>query len=159
MSFAMFLLLGNLSLVSAEYLQNDEHASSDQMEEVFFRKIHFLLNDPKGMGLSDQQSAKVRQLKLEVKKDLVMRDAEIKAVDLDIEADLWEDAKNTDEVNKLVDKKYELEKARFKTMIGARRKLDDMLTAEQKKVLNNSMEKTEDDESNSQLVPGVTNDI
>ena len=100
-----------------------------------FHKAHFLLKSKEELGLSDKQVKKIKDLKLEAKKDLITKKAEIEVLALDIKAKMHEEKIDTKAINKLIDKKYELKKAKSKSLVGAYAALKNVLTKEQKKKL------------------------
>lgn len=102
------------------------------MESKFTRKAHFFLKNKEELDLTDKQVATIKNLKLSVKKDLIKRDAEIEILALDIKAKMWEDTINTTEINKLIDKKYDLKKEKAKALVAACAKLKGVLTDKQK---------------------------
>ncbi|HOY09380.1 MAG TPA: Spy/CpxP family protein refolding chaperone [Candidatus Omnitrophota bacterium] len=104
-------------------------------EEEFFKKAQMLLKHQEELKLSVEQVGKVKYLKLNVKKDLVMKGAQIKVIGLDVQSLLWEDAVDVDQVNALIEQKYDIKKAKAKMLVKALSDLNNILTDEQKKSL------------------------
>lgn len=111
------------------------------LKDKLFRKAHFILKNQEELGLSDEQVKKIKNLKLEAKKDLIKKKAEIDVIAVDIKAKMWEDAVDTEAVNKLIDQKYELKKAKTKSLMEAYAALKSILTEEQKKKLKDLWKK------------------
>ena len=101
------------------------------LESKFMNKVSLIIRNGDELGLSDDQKAKIKALKLSAKKHLISKKADIEIIGLDIKALMWEDTINTEEINKLIDKKYELKKEKAKALIGAYAALKGTLTKEQ----------------------------
>lgn len=95
-------------------------------------KAHLILKNEEELGLSDEQVGKVKALTLKNKKDLIMQEAEIEVLSLDIKSKTWGDEIDTSAINKLIDQKYELKKAKAKSSVEAYAELKKVLTDEQK---------------------------
>ncbi|MFA6600979.1 MAG: hypothetical protein WCU74_08220 [Candidatus Omnitrophota bacterium] len=94
-------------------------------------KAHFMMENAQELGLTDDKVEEIRKLKFETKKALVRQNAEIEVLGLDIMEKLHQDAIDVEAVNKLVDQKYELEKAQAKSLVGVLAKLKSQLSPEQ----------------------------
>lgn len=105
------------------------------IESKMFYKAHFILKNQEELKLSDEQITKIKGLKIETKKNLIKQKAEIEIVALDIKAEMWKDTIDVAAINKLIDQKYELKKAKAKFLVEAYAKLKDILTEEQKNKL------------------------
>ena len=103
-------------------------------DKVFFKAMLIIKNQEE-LGLSDDQVKKVKDLKIASKKDLIRKKAEIDLLVLDIKAALWEDTVDINAVNALIDKKYEIKKAKAKSLVAALVALKEVLTEEQQKKL------------------------
>ena len=102
------------------------------LEEKLFFKAHMILKNRDELGLSDKQVKKIKDLKIETKKDLIRKNAEIGIVALDIKQAMYGDRIDTAAVNKLIDKKYDLKKEKAKSLVGAYAAVKRTLTSEQK---------------------------
>jgi len=102
------------------------------LEAQFSDKAHLLMKNQEELGLSDEQMTKIHDLKMNTKKDLIRRDAEIEILALDIKSALHEETIDTKAVNALIDKKYDLKKEKTKMLVGAYAALKETLTKEQK---------------------------
>lgn len=115
------------------HYKSEKH--KDDLESKFYRKAMLVYKKRDELGLSEKQAKSVKSLKLEAKKDLIRKKAEIEIIALDIKAKLWEDEVDAAGVNKLIDRKYELKKEKAKALVGAYATLKDMLSAKQKEKL------------------------
>lgn len=118
------------------------------LEGKFARKAHMILKNKEELGLSDKQVAKIKDLKIKVKKDLIRKNAEIEILALDIKAGLRKDAVQTDKVNKLLDQKYELKKEKAKSVVGGYAALKTILTEKQKEKMKDLWKKCGKSDSN-----------
>ena len=84
------------------------------------------------LGLSDDQIAKIKALKLDVKKELIQQNADIDIPGIDIKAEMYADTIDVDAINKLISKKYDLKKAKAQYLVTKYAQLKNILTAEQK---------------------------
>ncbi|OGW85538.1 MAG: hypothetical protein A2987_01305 [Omnitrophica bacterium RIFCSPLOWO2_01_FULL_45_10] len=125
------------------------------IEDKFYCKAHLILENQEGLGLTDEQVEKVKELKLATKKDLIRKDAEIDVLAIDVKALLMKDTINTDAVNKLIDQKYELKKDKSKSLIGAYGALKNILTKEQKEKLKTIWKKCEKDKTQCPMGGGM----
>ncbi len=113
------------------------------LEAKFCDKAHFLMKNQEEIGLSDDQIAKIKDIKLNNKKDLIRRDAEIEILALDIKSALYAETIDTKAVNALIDKKYDLKKEKTKALVGAYAALKEILTKEQKEKMKDLWKKCE----------------
>ena len=102
------------------------------LEKKFSHKAYLILANEEKLGLSDGQVSKVKELKMNTKKDLIRTDAEIDILALEVKAEMWKDPIDTNAVDKLIDKKYDLKKEKMKSLVTACAALKDILTKEQK---------------------------
>ncbi len=98
-------------------------------------KAHMILKNEDELGLSNEQTTKIKELMLKSKKDEIMQTAEIKTIALDIKSEMWKDAVDTEAINTLIDKKYETKKEKAKSSVAAYVELKNILTKEQKEKL------------------------
>lgn len=105
------------------------------LEKKVFHKFHLAIANEVELGLSEEQYEKLRALKINTKKDLIMKRAEIDVLKIDINAKLWEDTIDKKGINKLIDEKYELKKEKAKALVDAYAQFNNILTEDQKKTL------------------------
>jgi len=136
-SLVTFLLVGILS--STGYADGHykgkgcDHGRRHGLAKKISHKFHIALANEAELGLSEEQYEQIRTLKMNTKKDLIKKRAETDILKIDIKAKLWEDTIDKKSVNALIDKKYELKKAKAKALIEAYAQFKNILTAEQKK--------------------------
>jgi Spy/CpxP family protein refolding chaperone len=106
------------------------------LQTKFFHKVHMAINNQEELAITDEQYEKIKTLKMETKKDLIRRDAEIDIITIDIKSKLQEDTIDTKSINKLIDQKYELKKAKSKALVNAFAAFKNILTDDQKKKLS-----------------------
>ena len=106
-------------------------------------KAHFLMKNQEELGLSSEQIAKIHDLKMNTKKDMIRRNAEIEVLALDIKSALHAEKIDTKAVNGLIDKKYELKKEKTKALVGAYASLKEIPTKEQKETMKALWKKCE----------------
>ncbi|UCG35279.1 MAG: hypothetical protein JSW17_00325 [Candidatus Omnitrophota bacterium] len=111
-----------------------EYKPQDLKDKFFFKAMHILKNKEE-LGLSSRQVDKIKDLKLTTKKDLIRKDAEVEILALDIKAGLYEERVNLKAVNELIDKKYDIKRAKAKALVAAYVELKDVLTKAQKEKL------------------------
>ena len=108
-----------------------------------FNKAHFLFKNKEELELTDKQVEEIKDLKISTKKDLIRKKAEIEILALDIKAQMYGDAIDTKAINELIDKKYELKKAKTKSLVEAYAALKKVLTKDQKKKIKELYKKCE----------------
>jgi len=128
----LFLVFGSFAGEVYAFDQGEKEKSHFSLEDKFSKKTKLILSNQDELGLSDEQVKKVKELKLETKKGLLKANAEIDIIALDIKAKMWTDSIDTNSVNKLIDKKYDLKKEKTKSLVAAYVALKDILTKEQK---------------------------
>lgn len=101
------------------------------LESKFYMKAWVAMENKDELSLTDKQVDQIKTLKYETKKDVIMKDAEIDVIAVDIKVSLWEDSIDTQSVNMLVDKKYNLKADKTKTIIDAMAKFKSILTKDQ----------------------------
>lgn len=97
----------------------------------FFCTAHGILENKSELGLSDEVFRKVKDLKINTKKELIKARAEIEISAVDIMAKMWEESADIAEINKLIDKKYTLKKESMKMLVSAFLSLKKLVSKEQ----------------------------
>ena len=143
---AVWMVLAVLMLAVPVALANHSHGLGDghegyghrqwgmkggDFESQFFIKSFMILRNDEGLGLTDVQKGEIRGLVHEVKKNTIRQNAEIEILDLDITQAMHGNAVDPMAVNKLVDQKYELEKAKAKSLVEGIARLKKSLTEDQ----------------------------
>lgn len=132
---ALVVIFG--SVVSKAHACDGKKGKSYQwsLKDKFFKKAHFMLKSKADLQLSDKQAAKIKDLKFKTKKDLVMKEAEIEVVKIDITAALHKDVIDLKVVNSLNDKKYKLKKNKANAIAESFAALKNVLSDDQKQKL------------------------
>lgn len=133
----LFLLLFAFSIQPSLYADHCPYSAHDHrsLEAKFFHKAHFLIENQEKIGLTEDQIKTIKALKTDVMKNLLRQEAEIEVLAIDVQAKLWEDPVNVEETNKIIDQKYELKKAKTKSLVEAFAKLKGTLTEDQKNAM------------------------
>jgi len=106
-----------------------------ETDNIFFHKAHLILAKAAELGLSSDQTEKIKALKYSIEKSFIKEDADIKSLVLDIKEGLGKDEIDIDAVNKLIDQKYSLKAQKTKEAVGAYVNLEKILTQDQLKKL------------------------
>ncbi len=119
-------------LISAIFVTSSyADGKKSDMCKKFYKKAMFLLTNEDELELSAQQVEKIKNLKHETKKELILLDAKIDVLAVDIKALLWADAIDVNAINKLIDQKYDLKKQKAKLLVSSYASLKGVLTSEQ----------------------------
>jgi len=140
----IFLLLACLVITSTVSMAcpGDDHKGGkrgDGLEKKILHKLHLVITNQDELNLSDTQVAKIRELKINTKKHLIRRNAEIDLIGVDMKSKLWDDVIDEKAIGQLIDQKYELKKGKAKDLIHALVTLKNTLTKEQNKKLKHIM--------------------
>lgn len=96
------------------------------------QKAHCLLESKEELGLSADQVKKIQDLKLNLKKEMIRKEAELKVLKVDLMAAMKSDDWDVDAMNKLIDQKFDLKKQMMKSGVAAKGQLMSILTDDQK---------------------------
>ena len=105
--------------------------STYTMTDKFFDKYQWIMNSRDKIGLTDDQVSNLKSLKHEFKKGIILKEAQIDVLALDIKSAMHQNPIDVEAVNALIDKKYDFKKAKVKSSVEAIAKLKSMITAEQ----------------------------
>ena len=135
---AVLIIILSCFLVTSLYADSCKKSRNDGygLQTKFFHKIHVVMNNQDELGITDEQCEKIKTLKMDTKKDLIRREAEIDIINVDIKSKLREDTIDTTSINKLIDQKYDLKKAKSKALVNAFASFKNILTDEQKEELS-----------------------
>jgi Spy/CpxP family protein refolding chaperone len=109
------------------------------LDSKILKKLHLAIEYQDELEASDSQIRKIRELKMRLKKDLIQRKAAIDLMGVDIKSKLWANDIDKKEINQLIDRKYELKKAKAKSLVEALIELKDILKDEQEEKLKDLM--------------------
>ena len=101
-------------------------------DDKLIGKIYFALQNADDLELTAEQTSDLKELKRSVKKQVIQSDAAVDVVKIDLYAAMAEDPMNVDEVNDLVDQKYDAKKHKAKSLVQAYAKFQSILNDEQK---------------------------
>ena len=104
---------------------------------VIMKKAHFILENAEDLSLTDEQKVKVKNLKIDTKKEMIRRRSSIELVAVDIKSRMYDDPIDTSALDELIEKKYDLKKGRAKYLVGVMANLKSVLTQEQKDKMKN----------------------
>ena len=107
------------------------------LDKKVLKKLHMIFEHQEELGISDDQLAKIKELKVALKKDLIQKQADIDLVKVDIRSALYEDEINLNSVDKLIDQKYETKKSKSKQVVSTLAQLKKILTKDQMDNLKN----------------------
>lgn len=120
-----------VTLISPQVFAGHGGGKGEDLAGKFFYKAHTLMELEEKLGLSSEQVKAIRELKMNVKRDYITKEAEINVLKLDIYSHLYNDKVDLAAVNALVDQKYEIKKAMSKTLIESYVTLKSAITKEQ----------------------------
>ncbi len=101
-----------------------------------FALAHLVIQHAEYLGLTQAQIGKIKDLKLKTKKNMIMEKAQIEVLELDVKSAMDQDVINIKDVDKLIDKKYDLKKAGAKELVEAYSELRNILNQNQRKMLD-----------------------
>ena len=101
--------------------------------EKFFHFAHLALENHEELGLSEEAVKKIRELKIGTKKSLIRNRAEAELLMVDIISKLHTEKPEISEINRLIDKKFDVKKAGMKKLIASFVALKKLLSKEQMK--------------------------
>lgn len=129
---AAALLMSTLAYAGGCKKCGDKGYGKDSMEDKFFKKIHFIMENEKELDITAEQKSKIKKLKYDTKKMIIRADADKKIVYMDIKAGMYEDEVDLPSVLNMVDKKYEIKKEKAKGLVTACVELKNILSQDQK---------------------------
>jgi Spy/CpxP family protein refolding chaperone len=102
-----------------------------KFEDKISMKMHAIMMNKEELKLSDKQISKIKTLKIETKKALIMKNAQIEVLAVDIKSGLWSDKIDVKNINKLIDKKYNIKKEKAKVLVSVCARIKKILSKEQ----------------------------
>jgi len=112
------------------------------LDEKICYKAGFMMMNEEELGLSDEQVDKIKDIKMATKREMVKRGSEIDMVKLDIKEKMYEDKIDPADLDPLIDKKYELKKAKAKYLVRQYADLKGVLSDDQMKELKSLWRKS-----------------
>ena len=104
---------------------------SPQLSDKFIKKVHFLKLYQNELELSSDQLQTISDIKYNLKKDMIGKEAEVDVIKLDIYHKLYERTVDVAAINQLIDSKYSVKSQKSKALIQAFADLKNVLTDEQ----------------------------
>jgi len=134
---AAFLLTS--PVVQANSPHHDSRGTMQEMrlDEKFFMKAKFFIYSKEAIGLSEEQVQQIKDLKHQVQKDLIRREADIDVLKVDIKTKLHENPVDVAGLNAMMDQKYEMKKKKAKMLVQAIADLKAVLSGEQYEMMKN----------------------
>ena len=105
---------------------------SQKFEYKVMKKAKMILKNQEELGLSGKQVDQIKELKLNLKKELIKQNAEIALLHVDAEAQIYQDVIDPQAVNKIVEQKYEIKKNKAKYLVTTLAELKTILNDKQK---------------------------
>ena len=124
-------VFGLMSVRAYAGMHGDKKDHGGGLESKFSCKAGMILRNKEELSLTDEQMKRLKELKVATKKDLVRKNADIDILAIDIKSKLWEETIDTEAINALIDRKYEIKKAKAKALVAACAELKRILTEEQ----------------------------
>ena len=101
------------------------------ISDKFFKKAYLILDRYGELQLSDEQISKIKQLKNEVKKELIRKDADLEVLNIDFRSAMHQANMDVKALNALADKKFDVQKKKMKFFIKSIADLKGILNEEQ----------------------------
>jgi Spy/CpxP family protein refolding chaperone len=108
-----------------------EKQKKESIDKKFFKKVKKIYRYQDELKVTEEQLSKIRKLKITLKKDLIRSKADMDVIGVDLRSLLYEDAIDTAKANSLIDKKYEIKKARTKNSVKSFAQLKKILSTQQ----------------------------
>lgn len=129
-----------LSQVRPAQAQLPGSLGSDYIMERFSRERRRIIRYAEVLGLNDRQLKKIDELKLSLEKEMVLLNARVEVIDIDLRAALGEDSIDMNRVKKLIDEKYDIEKRRVEGQANAFANLKNILSRDQREKMSGTQE-------------------
>lgn len=130
LAMSVWLLVPNMA--EARYMHHEKDRQM-HITDKFFMKAHFILENKDEIGLTEEQVDQIVDLKVQAKKELIRKEADIEILGVDFWMKLKDNPVDVEAVNGIVDQKYELKKDKTKSFVGHYAKLKGILTEDQMK--------------------------
>ncbi|MBD3297000.1 MAG: hypothetical protein GF392_06480 [Candidatus Omnitrophica bacterium] len=102
------------------------------LEQKLYKKAMFLMTNKRKLGLADSQVNDIMKIKVNAKKELIDKKAEIDKLKVDIMAEMYGEDMDTDKVKELIERKYELKKQKALFLVDSCVSMKDVLDSEQR---------------------------
>jgi len=105
------------------------------MGKKVIKKIKMIYENQEALKVSDAQLDKLKEIKIDLKKSMIKKKAEIDLAKVDVKTLLYDDPVDVQAINALVDKKYDLKAEKTKVAVAAYAEFKKVLSVEQKEAL------------------------
>jgi len=99
--------------------------------QKLFKKVKMIYIYQDELDVSDKQIDQLKELKVDLKKELIEKKAAMDIIKVDIFSLLYEEEIEVEAIEKLIDEKYEIKKSKMNDIVKAYAKLKKILTKKQ----------------------------
>ncbi len=114
--------------------------TADYIMDRFNQERRRILRYAEVLGLNDRQLQKIAEVKLHMEKEMVLLDARIDVIDMDLRAELGEDTIDMNTIKKLLKEKYDIEMQRVEGQAAAYASLKSILSRDQRQQMRGTQE-------------------
>lgn len=136
MKKALCVMVGVCFLMSSSLVWGSGHKSGKadacDLYSKFYEECMVALKNSDKIGLEDSQKEAIKNMKYDAKKEKIKACAQIDLLSVNISEAMWKKDVDVDEVNALIDEKYQKMAQLKKGMLANRLALNDILTEEQR---------------------------
>ncbi|MCA9403645.1 MAG: hypothetical protein KC897_07680 [Candidatus Omnitrophica bacterium] len=112
----------------------------DYIVDRFNQERRRIIRYAEVLGLNDRQSEKIDELSRHLEKEMVLQDARVEVIDIDLRAELSKDQVDMKQVRKLLAEKFEIERKRTEGQAAAYASLKEILSQAQREKLRGTQE-------------------
>ncbi|MDD5449208.1 MAG: Spy/CpxP family protein refolding chaperone [Candidatus Omnitrophica bacterium] len=116
-------------------MKNMKMRANMEMDDLFFMKTHYILANGAEINLTEDQETKIKELVYSAKKAVIMQDAAIESLELDIMQAFMKSPIDVNAINGLIDNKYAAKASKAKDLVAAYVNLQKILTKDQQNKL------------------------
>jgi len=109
----------------------DSKAQKKTFGEKLFKKVTMIYIYQDELDVSDKQIDQIKELKVDLKKELIGKKADMDLIKVDIFSLLYEEENDVEAIGKLIDQKYDIKKSKMKDIVKAYAKLKEILSKKQ----------------------------
>jgi Spy/CpxP family protein refolding chaperone len=101
------------------------------LEKKLMQMFKAIYNYEHELGLTEEQLAQIKAVKVDIKKELIRHKADIDIIKVDFDALLYEDELDLETINQLIEQKYEVKTSKTKKIVATYAELKKILTKDQ----------------------------
>jgi len=142
--FVLSLFIFGVLMTNESYAYNKcgiDKGSSCKMTEKFFKKIHLVCRNQEELKITEKQMEEIKKLKIDTKKMIIKKTAELELITLDVKQEFWKDSIDKKNIDKLIDKKFDIKKSKAKALISAFIEFKNILSEKQMIAMKNICKK------------------